>query len=55
MINFLIALINQKYEEVMSKSEITLYDHKAELNREFFINESTQRPEEVGKGEIFVL
>ena len=38
LLNFLIALISQKYEEAISKLEITKTTHKAELNAEYFIN-----------------
>jgi len=34
MLNFLIAVIGQTYEEVMSQKQILLYKRKADLNEE---------------------
>lgn len=34
LLNFLIAIISQSYEEVMLKSLMNKYHHRAELNRE---------------------
>jgi len=42
LLNFLIALISQKYEEAISKLQITKTTHKAELNAEFFINQTNE-------------
>ena len=36
LINFLIALISQGYEDVMSQASIKHYTHKATLNRECY-------------------
>lgn len=36
MLNFLIAVITQSYEEVESKQSIYTYLHKAELNEEIY-------------------
>jgi hypothetical protein len=36
LLNFLIALISQKYEEAMMKNEITKANHMADLNEEYF-------------------
>ena len=38
LLNFLIALINQKYEEAIVNLEVTQTNHKAELNKEYFID-----------------
>ena len=53
LLNFLIALISQKYEEAISKLQITKTAHKADLNAEFFIN--YKNCEFVEKGRIFIL
>ena len=37
LINFLIALISQAYEESMSNAEIKMFSHMAELNRECYL------------------
>lgn len=37
MLNFLIAVISQVYDAVVSNQEQLNYKHKAELNHEFFM------------------
>jgi hypothetical protein len=55
LLNFLIALISQKYEEAISKLQITKTAHKADLNAEFFINYKNSKFVKEGKGRIFIL
>lgn len=37
LLNFLIAIISQSYEQVMTKKKIVKYLHRSELNRECFL------------------
>lgn len=57
LLNFLIALISQKYEEAMMKLEIIKTKHKAELNAEYFISlgEESGDNKKAKKGRIFIL
>ena len=55
LLNFLIALISQKYEEAMKTIEITKCEHKADLNEEFFVNEDGFNHENIKSGRIFIL
>lgn len=55
LLNFLIALISQKYEEAMMKVEITKATHMADLNEEYFINLEGKKPESIKRGRIFIL
>ena len=37
LLNFLIALITQQYEEVIANSEVSRYQHMSSLNSEYYI------------------
>ena len=37
MLNFLIAVISQVYDQVVENQEQVMYKHRAELNQEFFM------------------
>lgn len=57
LLNFLIALINQKYEEAIVNLEATQTKHKAELNKEYFIDQQYIRDTSnaVKRGRIYIL
>ena len=59
LLNFLIALINQKYEEAIVNLEATQTKHKAELNKEYFIDQQDTRyktaKDAVKRGRIYIL
>jgi len=54
LLNFLIALISQKYEEAIAKLDITKTKHKAELNSEFYVDQKNTLAENQ-RGRIFIL
>ena len=38
LLNFLIALVSEIYAAVMEKQEIVIYETRADMNREYFLN-----------------
>ena len=55
LLNFLIAMINQQFEEALSKLEITQTKHKAELNEQYFINREYGNRDDIKRGRIYIL
>jgi hypothetical protein len=37
LLNFLIAVISQVYDNVIADQKLLLYEHRAELNKEYFM------------------